>query len=160
MNATVAIYVSAIVSANLLVAVFGPWVSPINAFVLIGLDLVLRDRLHDAWQGKNLWPKMLALIAVSGLLSWGVNPAAGKIAAASAVAFAASNLVDGIVYHVLRNRSFTVRCNGSNAAGAVIDSLVFPTLAFGGPLPGIVALQIAAKVAGGFVWARVLRGNP
>ena len=39
-------YAAAMVLANLSVAVLGPWVSPINAFLLIGLDLALRDLLH------------------------------------------------------------------------------------------------------------------
>lgn len=48
----VLIYISALVIANLLVAHFGPWFSPINAFLLIGLDLSLRDYLHDKWKKK------------------------------------------------------------------------------------------------------------
>lgn len=55
------IYAAAMTVANLTIAHFGPWVSPINAFVLIGLDLTLRDWLHmrlRAWQ-------MLALIGAS-----------------------------------------------------------------------------------------------
>jgi len=36
------VYATAMTLANLSVAAFGPWVSPINAFVLIGLDLALR----------------------------------------------------------------------------------------------------------------------
>jgi queuosine precursor transporter len=40
------IYAAAMTLANLSIATWGPWVSPINAFVLIGLDLALRDWLH------------------------------------------------------------------------------------------------------------------
>ena len=67
------LYAAAVVAANLTIAAFGPWVSPINAFVLIGLDLTLRDWLHvrvRPWQ-------MLAVIAASGLISYLLNPAAG-----------------------------------------------------------------------------------
>jgi len=39
------VYVFAMIGANLSVAAFGPWVSPINAFVLIGLDLTLRGQV-------------------------------------------------------------------------------------------------------------------
>ena len=35
-----AIYIAVICAANLLVAHFGPWITPINAFVLVGLDMV------------------------------------------------------------------------------------------------------------------------
>lgn len=39
------IYAAAMTLANLSIAHFWPWGSPINAFVLIGLDLALRDWL-------------------------------------------------------------------------------------------------------------------
>jgi hypothetical protein len=38
-------------------------------------------------------------------------------------------------------------------AGAAVDSLVFPTLAFGVLMPPIIAMQFAAKVSGGAIWA-------
>mgnify|MGYP003352540858 CR=1 FL=1 len=47
-------YVLALVIANLTVAVFGPWFSVINSFLLIGLDLTLRDKLHDKWNGNPI----------------------------------------------------------------------------------------------------------
>lgn len=150
-------YVGAITAANLSVAVFGPWVSPINAFLLIGLDLSLRDHLHEKWRGPQLAPRMLALIAAAGAISYLLNPAAGKIAFASMVAFVVAAVVDVTVYQALIKRGYLTRSNGSNAAGALADSLIFPTLAFGGFLPHIVALQFAAKVAGGAVWALVIR---
>jgi hypothetical protein len=46
-------YAAAMVAANLLVSVFGPIITPLNAFVLIGFDLAMRDWLHirlRAWQ--------------------------------------------------------------------------------------------------------------
>ena len=52
------VYIAALVTANILVAVFGPKVSVINAFLLIGLDLSLRDKLHDLWRGDRLVSKM------------------------------------------------------------------------------------------------------
>lgn len=150
------VYIAAIVAANLSVAFFGPWVSPINSFLFIGLDLALRDKLHDAWKHANLWPKMLALIASAGGMSYLLNPAAAKIAIASVVAFCVAALVDAVVYHRLRNQSFMQRSNASNTAGALADSLIFPTLAFGVLLPHIVALQFLAKVSGGAVWSALI----
>ena len=149
----VGVYVAAICIANLTVAAFGPAISPVNAFFLIGLDLSLRDRLHDLWAGRSLWPRMLGMISVAGLASWLLNPAAGRIALASLVAFVVAGAVDAAVYHAQRHRSFLQRSNASNAAGALADSLIFPTLAFGAFLPGIVALQFCAKLAGGAAWA-------
>ena len=147
----VLVYATAMTIANLLVARFGPSVTPFIAFVLIGLDLALRDWLHvrlKVWQ-------MGALIACTGLLTYALNPAAGMIATASACAFSAAALVDWATFARLRG-SWIFRANGSNMAGAAVDSLVFPTLAFGALMPHIVALQFAAKVAGGAVWAWVI----
>lgn len=153
----IALYVIAIVAANLSVAAFGPWVSPINSFLLIGLDLSLRDRLHDRWRGRGLWWRMLILIVSAGGISYVLNPAAGKIAVASVLAFCAAAIADAITYHWLRYRPWLQRANGSNLAGAGVDSVLFPTLAFGVFMPSVVALQFAAKLAGGAVWAWMLR---
>lgn len=149
---TLAIYAAAMGLANLTVAAFGPAVVPINSFLLIGLDLTLRDFLQTRlrpWQ-------MLLLIAGTGALTYLLNPAAGKIAVASAAAFTGAALVDWAAFTRLSG-SWTSRANGSNIAGAAIDSLLFPTLAFGSLLPHIVAAQFVAKVAGGAAWSLVLR---
>ena len=151
------IYVAALVVANLLVAWFGPWFSAINAFVLIGLDLSLRDKLHEQWQNDKLILKMGVLIAVASVISYLLNPAAGVIALASFVAFAIAMIADTIVYHLLREKSWMTRSNGSNVAGAAVDSIAFPTIAFGGFMPEIVALQFFAKVFGGGIWSYWLR---
>lgn len=148
----VAVYCVAMTLANLSVATFGPVVTPINAFVLIGLDLALRDWLHvrlKVWQ-------MGALIGFTGLLTYAMNPAAGKIAVASAAAFTAAALVDWAAFARLRG-SWLFRANGSNVAGAAVDSLLFPTIAFGALMPHIVLAQFVAKVAGGAVWSLALR---
>lgn len=144
----IGIYAIAMTLANLSIAAFGPWISPINAFVLIGLDLALRDWLH---MRLKLW-QMGLLIAATGLLTWALNPAAGQIAIASAVAFTAAALVDWSVFAKMTGTWFK-RANGSNVAGAAIDSLLFPTIAFGVLMPHIVAMQFVAKIAGGALWA-------
>jgi queuosine precursor transporter len=147
----IAAYAAAMILANLSVAAFGPWVSPINAFVLIGLDLALRDWLHVR---LRVW-QMGVLIAGTGALTYALNPAAGMIAIASSAAFTAAAVVDWATFARLRG-SWMFRANGSNVAGAAVDSLVFPTLAFGALMPQIVLAQFAAKVAGGAVWAWIL----
>lgn len=149
----VLIYISAIVAANLSIAEFGPWVSPINSFVLIGLDLTLRDKLHDKWRNSMLWTRMLGLIASAGAISMAINTASGMIAIASMVAFCAAALVDAAVYQATIAKPFMIRANASNIAGSLADSLIFPTIAFGAILPGIVAMQFGAKVLGGLLWA-------
>lgn len=147
----IAVYAIAMTLANLSIATFGPWVSPINAFVLIGLDLALRDWLHVR---LKLW-QMGALIASTGVLTFALNPAAGQIAVASAVAFTAAALVDWGTFARLRG-SWMLRANGSNVAGAAVDSLIFPTIAFGVLMPHIVAMQFAAKIVGGAIWTWLL----
>lgn len=147
----VAAYAAAIIAANLSVAAFGPAISPLNAFLFIGLDLALRDWLHirlKAWQ-------MLALIAAAGGLSYGLNPAAGIIAVASTAAFVAAAIVDWGVFTAVKG-SWLKRSNTSNVTAAAVDSLVFPTIAFGALMPHIVAMQFVAKVFGGALWTWVL----
>lgn len=141
------VYAAAMTLANLLVVKFGPAVTPINAFFLIGLDLTLRDWLHvrlRPWQ-------MGALILGSGLLTWILNPAAQNIAIASAASFAIAAVVDWLVFSKASG-SWAARSFKSNVAGASVDSLTFPTLAFGSLMPAIVLAQFVAKVAGGALW--------
>jgi len=149
----IGIYISAMVTANLLVWWLGPWFSPFNSFLLIGMDLTMRDLLHE----RVTRLQMCAVILVGGIITFLANPSAVNIAIASATAFTASAFVDWLVYEKLKNKAWLVRSNGSNAAGAVVDSFIFPTLAFGAFMPHIVALQIAAKIGGGFVWSWLLR---
>lgn len=48
----------------------------------------------------------------------------------------------------------------NTSTAALVDSLVFPTVAFGAFLPVIVIGQFAAKVAGGALWSVIIRDNP
>ena len=151
------VYLIPIIGANLLTARFGASISILNAFLFIGLDLTCRDALHDAWGGKWLWPKMLTLIAVGSLLSWFLNHNAGRIALASFMAFAAAGIIDAVVYQILHKKPWMARVNGSNVVSSATDSLIFPTIAFGGFTLWVTLGQFAAKVIGGFAWAVVLR---
>lgn len=151
----VGLYLGAIVAANLITTHYGPSASIYNAFFLIGLDLTTRDALHDFW-GKRRWPKLAALILAGSLLSYLVNQDAADIAKASCFAFAAAGAVDALVYHLARKREWLERVNLSNIAGAAVDSIVFPTIAFHGVLWGITFGQFTAKVAGGVLWAMLL----
>lgn len=150
----VALYLAAIVAANVTVMLFGPAWSIVNAFVFIGLNLTARDRLHDQWHG-NLKRNMVLLIFTGALIS--AMFGAGRIALASAAAFAVSETADAIMYTALGRRNKLIQINGSNVLGAAVDSVLFPLLAFGWPpLVLIMIGQFAAKVAGGFVWFIVL----
>ena len=151
------IYLLAVVLANMLILWLGPQAAVITAFLFIGLDLSLRDKLHDQWHGKQLWWKMLALICGGSAISIVINWDALPIALASATAFLAAGVGDALVYAGLSKKRFMIRANGSNVAGSAIDSIVFPTLAFGVFMPEIVLGQFVAKFVGGFLWSLILQ---
>jgi hypothetical protein len=145
------LYAAAIVSANLLVAVFGPAISPINAFFLIGLDLALRNVI-----GARITPlKMGALIAGTGVLSYAINPASGIVAIASGVAFTVAALADWVTFQS-SSGSWLRRNFYGNSVGAALDSVIFSAIAFGSVMPVIALAQIAAKIAGGATWGYVM----
>lgn len=157
---TIIAWIVAVVLANLTITWFGPAVSIINAFLLIGLTLTTRDALHERWRG-SLRLKMSVLIACGGVISFIIQRDAGQIAVASMVAFLASGLVDSLLYQFCIRRSRFVKINISNTGAAFVDSLAFPLLAFG-PEPwiiGIIAGQFIAKTSGGFLWSLVLRNK-
>lgn len=148
-------FLGAIVAANLITTQYGPSASIYNAFFLIGLDFVTRDRLADFW-GTTRWAKMAALILTGGAISYYLNRNAGSIAVASTVAFAAAELVEAVFYHFLRKRPWIERAPKAALVAAAVDSLIFPTIAFGGVLWSITAGQFFAKVAGAVVWTWVI----
>jgi len=151
----IGMYLAAIVAANLTIAVFGPSMAIVNAFVFIALDLTSRDWLHEAWHHNGLLWKMTALIAAGSLISYVLNASAGPVALASFVAFAAAALADTLIYIALGDRSYLVKANGSNVVSAAVDSVVFGSMR-GFPILIIVG-QFAAKVIGGALWAYLLR---
>ena len=157
----VALYLIAIVIANVTVATFGAAAVIPNALVLVALDLTARDVLHERWHGDPV--RLGALILAGSLLSAALDYRAIPVAIASSLAFALSEAADTVVYTRLRRRSYFDRVNGSNVVSAAVDSAVFLALlaALGGlpwALVPLLALgQWIAKVAGGVIWSIVLR---
>ena len=149
-------FLIAIVLANLSVAYFGPISIPFNAFLLIGLDLSLRDHIHERWHGKSLGLKMLGLICAGALITYLLNRNAGMICVGSVVAFAGALIVDALLYERFFKKSKLVKMNISNVGSAVADSILFPTIAFGAFMPLIIFGQIIAKVGGGALWAWII----
>jgi queuosine precursor transporter len=145
------VYAGAMVIANLTVAAFGPAIAPVNAFLFIGLDLALRDWMHERLTRKE----MALLILGAGLCTLALNPAAGRIAAASTLSFVLASMVDWATFSALRG-PWLRRSFASNVAGASIDSMLFPILAFGGLPVELMAWQFVAKVSGGALWALLL----
>jgi queuosine precursor transporter len=153
----VILYLIAIVAANLSSYLWGPGASVVNAFLFIGFDLVSRDALHEKWRGSKLLLKMTTLILAGSVLSWVIVSGAGTIATASAVSFFVAGFVDFGTYHLLGKKSYLVKINGSNALSALVDSIVFPTLAFGSFMLPIILGQFLAKTFGGFIFSLILK---
>ncbi len=160
-----AAYVGTIVVANWAIHRFG-WapvgfglLAPAGVYVA-GLGFTLRDLLQEL-AGRR-WT--LAAIVAGATLSLAVGP--WQLAAASATAFLLSELVDFAVYQPLRQRRWLVAVALSNAAGLVVDSVVFLWLAFGslqflaGQVVGkgwMTIAAVAVLAAGRFVWRRTGR---
>lgn len=148
-------YLGAIVAANLLTAQLGPWVTPINALVFIAFNLTSKDSLQRRW---GFGWKMIMLILAGSALSVLFSIGTWRIASASFAAFLLSGIGDALVFERLKQRGWLWQVNGSNVAGAILDSALFLALAFGWPPSwGALALQILAKIFGGFIWSLVLK---
>lgn len=142
------LYAIAIIIANSLAAKFGPSITPYTAFAFIGLDLTIKDYLQvrlTKWQ-------MASVIVGAGILAFAIDSSARFIAVASLIAFVVSSFADYITFR-LTSGKWLKRSMYSNAVGAAVDSIVFPTVAFGGLMPMIVAGQFVAKVAGASLFA-------
>ncbi len=148
------IYVSAMTIANLSVYHYGPWISPINSFVLIGLDLALRDWLHvrlTRWQ-------MLSLILATGAITYALNPSAQHIVIASAAAFTLAAMADWQTFSMVGG-PWLRRSLYSNVVGAVIDTAIFSALAFWLLSPSPNPLEVVAQIAGFQLLAKTLGGS-
>jgi queuosine precursor transporter len=153
--ALVSLYLAAIVAANLVAARFGPTASIYNAFALIGLDLITRDRLAD-FGGTTRWAKMALLILTGSALSLAISLEARTVAEASALSFICAESGEALLYHFLREREWMQRANMAAWLGAAIDSLVFPSLAFGGLVWTTTFGQFTAKTAGALLWSLII----
>lgn len=132
---------AAIVGANYLTSTYGlvTWLglTATAGTWVAGFAFVARDTIHEA--GGKRW--VVSVIIIGALLSAILSP---RLALASGIAFLLSELADFAVYTPLRNRSRTAAAILSNTVGAVVDTIVFLTLA-GFPLTG-TATQVLVKV--------------
>ena len=125
-------YVGTILAANAAVQHFGPvpvgfgLLAPAGVF-FAGLAFILRDLLQETSRRPKTY--VLAAIAVGTVVSFVTG--VGRIAEASAAAFLISELLDFAVYTPLRSRGFLIACAASNVVGAIVDSVVFLSIAFG-----------------------------
>ena len=117
--------------------------------VFAGASLTVRDVVHDTLGTRGA---AVGIVAGAGLSAVFASP---QIAVASVVAFAASEIVDSLIYARLRHRSPLGGVAASNAGGLVADSALFVPLAFGGftAVPG----QLVGKAASTLVALAVLQ---
>ena len=145
------VYVLVIVIANLSTTYFGLWITPLNAFFLIGAELVLRDVMHESLSKI----RMLSIVVIAGIISFLINADSKNIAIASFLAIVVSCLVDYYVYSKTKG-TWIKRSNNSNFFSGFTDSLIFPLVAVGVFNPYVFILQWMAKFIGGFIWALIL----
>jgi uncharacterized PurR-regulated membrane protein YhhQ (DUF165 family) len=96
-----------------------------SGVLVIGGALVLRDVVHEHLGWRWALAAILCGGVVSGLFS---SPA---LVVASVVAFTASELADMAVYTPLRKRQLYLAVVASGVVGAVVDSALFLSIAFG-----------------------------
>jgi uncharacterized PurR-regulated membrane protein YhhQ (DUF165 family) len=152
----VAAYLASIVAANVAVVLWGRPAALVSSWLVIPLDLTVKDVLQERWTGQQLVLRLGALVLAGSLLTVLVLGRADRVAVASAAAFLAAGAADGVVLHRLRRQGRLLRVNASNVAGAAVDSLVFQLVAFGDAPPLLVAAQASAKVVGGLLWSLLL----
>lgn len=146
----IAAYAATIVAANWLTARHG--MVPVGfgltataGTFAAGAALLLRDVVQDVL--GRAW--VLAGILAGALLTWVTSPA---LAVASATAFLLAEAADMAAYTPLRDRGWARAVLASNAVGAVVDTLVFLTLA-GFPVTGSA---VGGQFVGKLAWATVL----
>jgi len=143
----------AIIIANAAVTRWGQAALIFTGLLLIPLDLVVRDVLHDHWQGR-ITLNMGALIAAGSVITYAMNNAAARVAIASAAAFATAAIIDTIVFVTVKG-SREKRMHASNTVSAVVDSIMFPLIAFGGITLVLTLSQAVLKITGGVLWTRL-----
>lgn len=148
-----AAFVACVYGANWAIDTFDPiefpilgWAAPAGV-LFAGFTFGVRDALHDA--GGHRW--VLPAVTVGAALSWYLTDAVTlpgghvSLAAASGIAFAASELADWLIYTPLRRNHWAAGVFVSNLVGAVVDSLLFLWLAFGAV--DLVGGQVMWKLA-------------
>jgi len=156
-NYIIAAYLAAIVTANLLVDNFGQAALIVTGFLLIPFDFVARDLLHDRWKGKNHIRRIALLVITGAGLTCLLNWQAANVALASVVAFSAGAAINTLVYDLMYHRGRFVRMVKSNALVSVIDSTIFPVIAFGFIDWRLSVMQVLIKTSGAAFWAYLIK---
>lgn len=139
------LFVATVLAANWLVRHVGivgvgfGLMAPAGVYA-VGVAFTLRDVVHRALGARYALAGIVAGCALSLVVS-------ADLAAASALAFVASELVDLAVFEGLGGRSVTAVAL-SNVAGLITDSVVFLAVAFG-------SLEFLAGQVVGKAWMTV-----
>jgi uncharacterized PurR-regulated membrane protein YhhQ (DUF165 family) len=146
-----AVYIGAIVAANILSANFG--LVPVGFGLLVsagtyaaGFALLSRDFVHNLLGIRGV----AVGIAVGLVFSWIL--ATPALALASAVAFLVAELADLAVFIKIRRRGFARAALVSNIVSAPVDTVLFLWIA-GFPL---IFESIVGQMIGKIVWATVI----
>lgn len=154
-------YIASIVAANVMTNAFG-LVTIVGLTVtagtfVAGTALILRDAVQETG-GKGL---LFVGITAGAVLS--AVTSTPELAVASALAFAASELVDLAIYTPLSRKSVPVAVLASSVIAAPVDTVLFLHLAGFGVTDDAVMGQfvvktlIAAAVAVGLSWRSISR---
>lgn len=146
------LYVSLFIVANLLVASFGPWITPFNALFIISADMVIRDRI----QFNNGFFWSVSSCFVAGLSTVIINPDAGMIAIASMSSVIMAGVGSAIIFK-FKSGCFYRKAFPANVAAAAIDSVAFPIIAFGHLMIDVTIVQFLAKTIGAIIILLIMR---
>lgn len=161
-------FVACVWLSNFLLTTFGVIDLPLLGAVPAGVFTAgLAFSMRDAVQSHLGRAWVFLGVAVGAALSFALSQAvvtpdgfviasAMKVAIASAIAFSISELVDYGIYTPLRKRNLPAAVGLSNTVGALFDSVIFLSLAFGSLnfLQGQVAAKILVTlpVVGALAW--------
>lgn len=140
-------YIGSIIAAAAAVTYIGtlpilPGIRGPAGVYVVGVTMVLRDLLQDAYGPKRTYLFMI----IGAVLSALVSP---TIALAATAAFLVSETLDMAVYTPLRRHTLIGAVLASNAVGILADTTIFLTIAFGSLdfFPGQVIGKIFSTLA-------------
>ncbi|MFM9566146.1 VUT family protein [Streptomyces turgidiscabies] len=148
---TLAAYIAAIVAANWLTTRYGLVHLPGMALTVTagtyaaGAALLLRDVVQDICGTRSVFAGIAAGATLTALTS-------PSLAVASTVAFLLAELLDMAAYTPLRKRGWARAALASGCVGALVDTLVFLSIA-GFP---ITVQSIGGQMVGKVLWATAL----
>lgn len=150
------LYVWGIALSDLGVWRLGPDSAPLMGGLVVGLDLVVRNRLHALWSGRRVWPRMIGLTALGAGLSALIYRDSAPVAWASFDAYLFGGLSATLAWDAAGGRDDR-RCRWTAlAVGSAVDALVFTVVAFRAAYPVLIVRIMVCKLLGGVVWSEIM----